>query len=54
MLRAIDGLIPGGSTILHYVSPDGVVLYLAGGALAGTQGFELGSGADGLGGVSSA
>ncbi|QOV99502.1 hypothetical protein [Rhodococcus pyridinivorans] len=54
MLRATDGLIPGGSTILHYVSPDGVVLYLAGGALAGTQGFELGSGADGLGGVASA
>lgn len=51
MGRATDGLIPGGSTILHYVSPSGVVLYLAGGPLAGTQGFELGAGVEGLGHV---
>lgn len=52
-VRAVDGLIPGGSSILHYVSPDGIVLYLAGGPLGGTQGFELGRGAAGLGDVSS-
>lgn len=51
MGRVTDGLIPGGSTVLHYVSPDGVVLYLAGGPLAGTQGFELGAGPDKLGHV---
>ncbi|MFI2216521.1 hypothetical protein ACH47B_06515 [Rhodococcus sp. NPDC019627] len=51
MSRVADGFIPGGSTILQYVSPDGVVLYLAGGRLAGTQGFELGAGADGHGHV---
>lgn len=50
-MRATDGFIPGGSTVLQYVSPDGVVLYLAGGALAGTQGFELGDGPDKLGHV---
>lgn len=51
MIRPTEGLIPGGSTILHYVSPDGIVLYLAGGLLAGSQGFELGAGADRLGHV---
>lgn len=54
MIRAVDGMIPGGSTVLNYISPTGVVLYLAGGALAGTQGYELGRGATGLGSVDSA
>ncbi|MGF7124027.1 hypothetical protein [Rhodococcus sp. BE178] len=37
------------TTIVYYVSPDGVVLHLSGGASAGTQGFTLGEGPEGLG-----
>ncbi|OQQ32255.1 hypothetical protein A6411_10640 [Prescottella equi] len=41
-------------TIVYFVSPDGVVLHLSGGAGAGAQGFVLGEGPDGLGHVESA
>ena len=51
MIRPADGLIPGGSTVLVWIAPDGTVLHLAGGLLAGTEGFELGAGADKLGHV---
>ncbi|WP_064076705.1 phage tail family protein [Prescottella equi] len=44
-----DGLIPGGMTIVYYVSPDGVVIHLSGGTLAGTEGLVLGDGPEGLG-----
>ncbi|WP_458681956.1 phage tail family protein [Prescottella equi] len=44
-----DGLIPGGMTIVYYVSPDGVVIHLSGGTLAGAEGMVLGDGPDGLG-----
>lgn len=50
-VRPADGLIPGGSTILQYVSPEGVVLQLSGGVDAGAQGYVLGSGPEGLGSV---
>ncbi|WP_156042391.1 hypothetical protein [Rhodococcus sp. UNC363MFTsu5.1] len=43
------GLIPGAATIVQYVSPDGVVLTLSGGLMAGIQGFVLGDGPEGLG-----
>lgn len=45
----IDGLIPGGMTIVQYVSPDGVVVHLSGGRSAGAQGLVLGDGPEGLG-----
>lgn len=48
------GLIPGDMTVVYYVSPDGVVLHLSGGATSGAQGFILGRGPDGLGHVDAA
>lgn len=49
-----DGLIPGGMTIVQYVSPDGVVIHLSGGRTAGAQGFVLGDGPEGLGSAEAA
>lgn len=45
----VHGFIPGAMTIVWYVSPDGVVLHLSGGRAAGTQGYILGDGPEGLG-----
>lgn len=42
------------TTIVYYVSPDGVVLHLSGGTSAGAQGFVLGYGPEGLGDVEAA
>ncbi|NKT06118.1 hypothetical protein GS485_17465 [Rhodococcus hoagii] len=42
------------ATIVYFVSPDGVVLHLSGGAGAGAQGFVLGEGPEGLGHVEAA
>ena len=46
----MTGLLPGGHTVLRYMSPNGQVLQLAGPG-AGSEGVWLGDGPDGLGSV---